>query len=397
MNKLTLYSLLTLLAIALISCQKDEVIEKDLSEGEIIKISSNIDEDAEWKAKNTYIIESPIELRSNANLTIEPGTIIKSSQTGAIVINQGSKIFAEGTEDAPIIFTSVLDSIQEGQLVSPNLTNADRGLWPGIFILGNAPASVKNGLPGELYVLPADSINYYGGDIVDDNSGILRYVSIRHAGYTLVEEENGNNLNLAGVGNGTIIDHVECFASSDDAIAIDGGSVNITNLITHSYDDDGVDIDRGYQGSINNHINISSSPCDNVFELDAGEGDENPAFTISNASCQGLGNRDYIDFRNVNCTISDMYFFFFDTSAEVELDDNATAEKWVSESLNINNFEFSTNTDLSEIFVDKSDGGDAFEIRVPDAQLVSSPSTGADISNFENWSLTSALGELDLF
>ena len=50
-----------------------------------------------------------------------------------------------------------------------------------------------------------------------DNSGVLRYVSIRHSGKS-IGAETGNEiqgLTVGGVGAGTTIEYVESFASDD--------------------------------------------------------------------------------------------------------------------------------------------------------------------------------------
>ena len=69
----------------------------------------------------------------------------------------------------------------------------NRGLWGGLIVLGYAPSS----FPGDVDALqiegiPAeDSWGLYGGNDPNDNSGILKYISIRHGG-ALIGEGNGN-------------------------------------------------------------------------------------------------------------------------------------------------------------------------------------------------------------
>ena len=59
-----------------------------------------------------------------------------------------------------------------------------------------------------------------------DNSGILKYVSIRHGGALIGEGNEINGLTLGSVGSGTTIDHIEVVGNVDDGIEFFGGSVN---------------------------------------------------------------------------------------------------------------------------------------------------------------------------
>ena len=59
-----------------------------------------------------------------------------------IQISLNGTLNAQGTASAPIIFTSVVDEVQPGGNVSPNLEPDVSGLWGGIIVLGNAPSSL---------------------------------------------------------------------------------------------------------------------------------------------------------------------------------------------------------------------------------------------------------------
>ncbi len=56
----------------------------------------------------------------------------------------------------------------------------------------------------------------FGGTDDEDNSGILKYVSIRHGGAALAPGDEINGLTLGAVGSGTTIDYIEVFANDDD-------------------------------------------------------------------------------------------------------------------------------------------------------------------------------------
>ena len=88
-----------------------------------------------------------------------------------------------------------------------------------------------------------------GGSFDDnDNSGVLKYVSIRHSGAILAVGAEINGLTLASVGRGTTIDHIEIVSCADDNIEIFGGTVNLKYVSTLFGNDDMFDYDLGWKG-----------------------------------------------------------------------------------------------------------------------------------------------------
>ena len=60
----------------------------------------------------------------------------------------------------------------------------------------------------------------------------------------------GLGLTLAGVGNGTTIDHVQVSHSGDDSYEFFGGSVNARFLVANQGLDDDFDMDNGFSGKL---------------------------------------------------------------------------------------------------------------------------------------------------
>ena len=58
--------------------------------------------------KGTYLLKGWVYIANGAELTIEPGTIIKGDkQTKAsLIVERGGKLIAQGSATAPIVFTS---------------------------------------------------------------------------------------------------------------------------------------------------------------------------------------------------------------------------------------------------------------------------------------------------
>ena len=82
--------------------------------------------------KGTFTLKGYVYVNNGAILTIEPGTIVKSdiSQKGALIIERGSKLIAEGSVTEPFIFTSVKRSGEKAP-----------GDWGGVILLGKAPTN----------------------------------------------------------------------------------------------------------------------------------------------------------------------------------------------------------------------------------------------------------------
>ncbi|MCI4671914.1 MAG: hypothetical protein MRZ79_27475 [Bacteroidia bacterium] len=373
-------------------------------QGSIIHVNSDITSNVTWASGNVYILDSLITVSNGATLTIESCVVVKAANgaTG-LVIDRGAKLDAQGNATCPIIFTSLADSILPGTVLSPNMGASDNGLWAGVIILGEAPVSSWSS-PTMIELLPTAPI--YGGQAATDNSGSLSYVSIRHAGYEMVQDQPGCGLVLAGVGSGTTIDHVELYSNADDGMVILGGTVDINNVVTSSFQDDGFDLNKGYAGTMDNLIGIGGTDGNSSLELDGGSGANNPSFTIKNSSFKGsqLGE-DYIDFQgNVNCVIESSYFFGFDAVSEVILQRDRDADNWLAGLIDVLNLEInvshlsSGNTTVGTIFVDKGlNGNDAFVNRAPSVSLVTTPSVGASKASFAGWTVADASGALNDF
>lgn len=260
-----------------------------------VSVSGFITSNTTWTSDKCYILNGRVVVKSGTTLTIEPGTLIKGAAgtgTGAsvLIIERGAKIDAKGTAAKPIIFTSIDDNIEIGQLVGTNFDETVNEKWGGIIILGYAPVSTENGdTEGQIEGIPAnETYGVYGGTNAADNSGFLQYVSIRHGGITIGDGNEINGLTLGGVGNGTTIDHVEVVANLDDGIECFGGTVNLNDVIVVYQGDDGLDIDQNYSGTITNAMVITGDGIgtDEAIEIDGPEGTTytNGLFTIKNAT-----------------------------------------------------------------------------------------------------------------
>jgi hypothetical protein len=91
-----------------------------------VEVTNDIVQDTRWTRDNVYILRDVIYVLPPAILTIEPGTIVRGiedtyceggtigDQPGALFMTRGAKLNANGTPDAPIIFTSIDDPYVPG-------------------------------------------------------------------------------------------------------------------------------------------------------------------------------------------------------------------------------------------------------------------------------------------
>ena len=227
---------------------------------------------------------------SQATLTIEPGTVIRGRTTRSyLVVNGGSKIFAEGSPTAPIVFTGATEvSAQAGE-----------GSWGGLIIAGRAP--LNSNCVGTLTTcrFEADQDVVWGGTNSADSSGVLKYVQIRSAGGIVTPPDKDlNALTLGGVGSGTVVEFVQAHNGTDDGFEMFGGTVNMRYIVATGNNDDSIDTDFGYTGNIQYayvKLDAGAVQDSNGIESDNGPGGSNfdaqprTRPTLVNATFDGAG------------------------------------------------------------------------------------------------------------
>jgi len=203
-------------------------------------LSGTINTTTTLTADKEWVLKGYVYVSDGAKLIIQPGTVIKSdiAEKGALCIERGAQIIAEGTELKPIVFTS-------GRAVGEKVP----GDWGGIVILGRATTN-RTAEP----TIEGGVGRPYGGTNDLDNSGILKYVRIEYAGIAAMPNSEINALTLGGVGSGTIIENVQTIYANDDAFEFFGGTVSPKNLYAYATADDDFDFDFGYRGTIENGV-----------------------------------------------------------------------------------------------------------------------------------------------
>jgi len=192
-------------------------------------------------------------------------TLAFASTDDLMVINRGAQLVANGTAALPITITSQTDAVFG--VVGPE----DVQQWGGLVINGfgvtnkcsyTGTRGLDLALAGECHVVSEGKVgggeSNYGGNNDADSSGTLRYVVVKHTGAEVAPGNELNGIAMNAVGSGTTVENIEVYSVYDDGIEFFGGAVNVTNYVALYVNDDSLDIDEGYRGTIQNALIIQS-------------------------------------------------------------------------------------------------------------------------------------------
>lgn len=250
---------------------------------------------------------------SNVTLTIQPGVVLYAASGATwLNVNRGNKINAVGTATAPIVFTS------RDNVLGLN-TDSSSGQWGGVVLSGRAQitdcavpgATLPNGsstnagtVACERQTEGAVDPSLYGGTNNLDNSGRMSYVQIRYSGFVLSSASELQSLTPQGIGEGTVLDHIQSFNSSDDGAEFFGGHVGMKYYVSIGAEDDNIDTDAGTKANfqyviVAQRAGSLAQGADAMIEGDSDNNsvNDNPRqnTTISNATFldrTGPGNAD---------------------------------------------------------------------------------------------------------
>jgi len=276
-------------------------------------------------SENTIILDRPIFV--SAKLTILPGCIVRgqprtavfnpASPTvgapGVLVISQDGYLDAQGNASNAIIFTTAspdetdtngvagadgiaddtdgdpatgltawtsgdafLDDTPKTNPLAPLAADGSQNvqLWGGLVLLGHAPTNLEDDFGLGYGLAPVEGLAVpgfpaggaqYGGTEPHDCSGIIRHISVRYAGDVIGQDNELNGVTVAGVGDCTVFENIEVYTNQDDGIEYFGGTLNSKNLLLAYVGDDNLDMDQGFNGSIQNVLAVST-----FFNQDSG-------------------------------------------------------------------------------------------------------------------------------
>ena len=205
-------------------------------------------------------------------LTVEPGVTVLGEERSFLTITRSSRLVAEGSEAAPIVFTSA-------RAVDDAAAQSD---WGGIIINGRAPINSGAEAMGE------GNTGAYGGSDPTDDSGSLRYVVVAYAGFEITSKNELNAVAFQGVGSGTTVDYLHVHMGKDDGIEFFGGTVGVKHVLLSGIGDDNIDWTDGWQGKAQFVAAVQYDvDADNGIEAD-NSGDDNALTPISDPTLSNL-------------------------------------------------------------------------------------------------------------
>lgn len=291
---------LSLFALLLIACPAETPVTPpaptDGCNGGVCILSGTLTENLTLTADKEWLLRGGVFVGDDATetvLTIEPGTVVygEASTDGMLVVRRHSKLVAEGTADAPIVFTS-----------SKNTGERARGDWGGLILNGLAPINSCDASTTPCEAFGEGGTGWYGGDDPTDSSGSLAYVRVEFAG-TLVSPENElNGIAFQGVGNQTSAHHLQVHMNADDGIEFFGGTAEVKHVLVTGAGDDSFDWTDGWVGKAQFVVlqQYDDASGDNGIEADnnAEDNDASPRSlpTLSNLTIIGSPDSETSDY-----------------------------------------------------------------------------------------------------
>lgn len=285
--------LFLLFSIAIYSCKKDNGVNEIRSDF-VDTLEGTISTDLTLQENANYLLKGQVYVQG-ASLTIPKGVTIHVEKAdavadkGSLIVLPGAKLFVNGTEQEPVVFTSAASEKLPGD-------------WGALVLLGRAPINSQTlripGISNELAVC--------GGSDKNDDSGAIHFLRLAYGGGLNEKGEDewaldkASGLCLGAVGSKTQIDHIEVSYSRDDAFQFYGGNVGAKYLIAYNNGDDDYDFDHGYQGSLQfilsyrNRVGDWALRANGIESLNDGAASTKTPYThpvISNATIIGLGNQ----------------------------------------------------------------------------------------------------------
>lgn len=236
---------------------------------------------------NVFAGASLLQLSTTSGAT--GGTIINITSAGSpdvSLVPDTNTLIVTGASRDPSLFTN--NYAATGDEGDNGFCKAN--LWGGVMICGNAYVAqsttsdgvgtnfaLPDALPTYSAVIDATAQNngkgtdyveglstasgssllnpenaIYGGLNDADNSGVIRFCSMRYGGFVVGAAATGNEINgltVCGAGTGTTLEFIEIFQNRDDGFEWFGGKHNTRFLFSIANQDDLFDADEGFRGT----------------------------------------------------------------------------------------------------------------------------------------------------
>ncbi|UWX55202.1 hypothetical protein NYZ99_00780 [Maribacter litopenaei] len=243
-------------------------------EGELVS-DLQLDPAIEYRLRGAYLV------RDRASLSIPAGTVIKADPgVGAyIAVAQGGTLNAFGQPENPVILTSGAE-------------NPAPGDWGGLVIHGKAPINTSD--LGRSDILDI----FYGGNELEDTSGVINYLRVEYAGAESDNEQNFDAVAFYGVGSFTTVTRLQTYKSLGNGFRFVGGNVNASWLVANELGGNGVELNNDWSGNGDSWFISGITKAGIKITSDSEIGIENPieTDTIVNVSIISPGNEGGLSF-----------------------------------------------------------------------------------------------------
>jgi len=238
--------------------------------------------------------------------TVRGGTLTGSAYTYGNSMDNGSKWATDG-EFGGIVIAGYAETVVG---IANNNSALDTTTVTS-FTLDASKNNTPTGTVGAQVIEGMAAFSTYavgGGDNEEDDSGILRFMDVRYAGFIISLGKELNSYSFYGVGRNTVTEFLADWNNADDSFEVWGGSVNLRHCISAFPGDDGLDTDQGYTGTVQFYVQLQNNAIDasgnvsrraavNVGDsLSENDGPEGPnsafpytVYTLANATFVGRG------------------------------------------------------------------------------------------------------------
>ena len=296
-------------------CTVDNILIGDIV-GDIV-----LDSSISYELAGGYVVQS------GASLTIPAGTTIRATggTSAYIAVARGGKIYINGTATSPVVMTS-------------GASNPAPGDWGGLVVCGDAPTNKGSNVTSEVADLT------YGGNNVNDDSGIIKYLRVEYTGATFSNDKEFNGVSLFGVGAGTTFEYVQSYQGGDDGIEFFGGTVSGDYLVSIGSGDDSIDFADGWQGNGSFWYIKDGAKAGIEGSNNGDDGNASPVTTVtlSNITVVGPVTEGALYFKEGggSFTITNFYTDAIDLGVKVKDTDAEAAVRIENGDLSINPMQF---------------------------------------------------------
>ncbi|CAN1557675.1 hypothetical protein MCETHM1_02477 [Flavobacteriaceae bacterium] len=218
-------------------------------------------------AYGNYTLKGMVKIPTGVTVTFAPGSTITADKTtgeNGLIVLLGGKLIANGTADAPIVFTA---------------KQKTAGSWAGIIMYGDAPIVNSATAVAPQTAKSEDGLSLsYGGANATHNGGSLKYVRVEYAGLVITtNSKEHNGFSFYSVGSGTVLENLVSYMGNDDGFEFYGGTASLKNSISYGNADDSFDWQDGWRGQDNTNwyayqtgvanygLEVESKSVDNAF------------------------------------------------------------------------------------------------------------------------------------